>query len=32
MLQSDLCDCSDVYILGKGKITITNNRDRKYRL
>lgn len=34
MLQSDLCDYNDVYILGKGKITVTgaNNRDRKYRL
>ena len=31
MLQSDLCDYSDAYIVFKGKITVkrANNRDRK---
>ena len=33
MLQSDLCDYSDAYIVVKGTITVTgaNNRDRKNR-
>ena len=33
MLQSDLCNYSDAYIVVKGKITVTgaNNRDRKQR-
>ena len=33
MLQSDLCDYSNVYIVVKGTITVTgaNNRDRKNR-
>ena len=33
MLQSDLCDYSDAYIIVKGSITVENNdkRDRKYR-
>ena len=31
MLQSDLCDYSDAYIVVKGAITVTgaNNKDRK---
>ena len=33
MLQSDLFDYSDAYVVVKGKITVTvaNNRDRKNR-
>ena len=33
MLQSDLCDYSDVYIVVEGTITVerANNRDRKSR-
>ena len=33
MLQSDLCDYSDAYIVVKGNITVegANNRDRKNR-
>ena len=27
MLRSDLCDCSDAYILVKGTITVTANGD-----
>ena len=31
VLQSDLCDCSDPYVVAKGTITAgrVNNRDRK---
>ena len=30
MLQSDLCDCSDVYIVVKGTITIADPNVAKY--
>ena len=30
MLGSDLCDCSDAYIVVKGKITVTNPDDTAY--
>ena len=30
MLRSDLCDCSDVYIVVKGKITVTNPNNDGY--
>ena len=32
MLQSDLCDCSDAYIVTRGTITVKlhNKRDKKY--
>ena len=30
MLQSDLCDYSDAYIVVKGKITVTGANDNAY--
>ena len=31
MLQSDLCDYSDAYIVIKGTITVADSNDRNYR-
>ena len=30
MLQSDLCDCSDVYIVAKGTINVTDPNNDAY--
>ena len=30
MLRSDLCDCSDAYIVVKGTITVTNPGNDAY--